>query len=99
MTGISTACGRAVRPLRKDAQTTEEVKKLAADEVVAIALAPINLQKDLSPSEDEFERGYSVGWNSAIEQINQLLHYRKLRAEGRYAPEERTAEEAGKDQA
>lgn len=62
---------------------------MAVDEVVAIALAPIGLQKDLTPNTDDFERGYSVGWNSAVEQINQLLHYRKLRAEGRYAPEER----------
>lgn len=98
MTGISTACGRATRPLRKEQTRAEEVKKLAADEVVAIVLAPINLQKDLTPSDDEFERGYSVGWNSAIEQINQLLHYRKLRAEGRYAPEEPALPESEKDQ-
>ena len=98
MTGISTACGRAPRPLRKEQARAEEVKKLAADEVVAIVLAPTNLQKDLTPSADEFERGYSVGWNSAIEQISQLLHYRKLRAEGRYAPEEPALPEPEKDQ-
>lgn len=88
MTGIAAACGRTTRPMRKDKVVTEEVKKLAADEVVAIALAPINLAKDTTPCDGDFERGYQAGWNSAIEQLNVLLHYRKLRAEGRYAPEE-----------
>ena len=85
MTGIATACGKPTRPLRKP---RPEVVPVAPDPdvVVAIALAPIELAKDRSPCESEFERGYQSGWNSAVEKINVLLHYRKLRTEGRYAP-------------
>lgn len=85
MTGIATACGKPTRPLRKPPAESAPTAPDPA-EIVAIALAPIELAKDRSPCESELERGYQAGWNSAIEKINVLLHYRKLRTEGRYAP-------------
>lgn len=88
MNGIPTACGKPTAPLRR-ARAEAKVTAPDAEVVVAIARAPIALPKDRSPCACDFERGYQSGWNSAIEQINVMLHYRKLRAEGRYAPLEK----------
>lgn len=55
------------------------VEELAKKPVVQeyIPDGPLNLQKDLTDNASEYERGYQVGYNHALELANQELAVRR----------------------